>query len=196
MPFKVVTSLCVGLGSIFGICYCNLFHLGVSKQKVLNNSSLGGTVDINPIVLKAKKLAHRKYVARRSRLEKYCAEHNSSFALLQAESLPRNEGNYWKNRMFFDSENGYMWCCNYKVASSTMIAQMVTVAGHDWKTYRTSLEDKNISARDWRTFIPIDLFSVPGNSTSNEKLSLIPSLFDRVHVDKRSIAASVVSGIC
>ena len=63
--------------------------------------------------------------------------------------------------MWWDARNGFAWCINYKVASSSLVDHMINIAGKDPKKYKYNLLNIGIDISRWRVYIPNQLYPLP-----------------------------------
>ena len=143
------------------VLWCVLIFVSKSPSwNVSPNGNQPATIDL------IKKEAEIRYNTTKESVRKFCS--------LKGEELKKVGGfghdleNYWKERLWFGRKSGFLWCCNYKVASSTLVAHMVRVAGYDWTRYSAKLAHRKIPRNKWRTHIPQTLFPAPGGKTLKE----------------------------
>ena len=95
-------------------------------------------------------------------MKSFC--HNKRYSIPKVErNNAANITSRWRKEMWWDINNGFAWCCVYKVASSSLVTHMINIAGWDWDEYLQHLVDIGIERRRWRDYMIEELYPLPGN---------------------------------
>lgn len=111
-------------------------------------------------VQRIKELAHIKYESRLTSVKNYCQSRRYKIPKLERNNA-QNTTSRWRKEMWWDINNGFAWCCVYKVASSSLVTHMINIAGWDWDEYLQHLVDIGIERRRWRDYMIEELYPLP-----------------------------------
>lgn len=118
-------------------------------------------------VKRIKEVMHAKYEHRLDSIKNFCANRQPDIPKVlrnNAENITQR----WRNEMWWDLQNGFAWCCVYKVSSSTLVTHMINIAGWDWDEYLQHLVDLGIERRKWREYMIEELYHLPDDINLRE----------------------------
>ena len=129
--------------------------------------------DVFRNVERIKALAHQRYETRLKSVHTFCENKRSKIPKVERNNDLNITTARWRKEMWWDVNNGFAWCCVYKVASSSLVTHMINIAGWDWDEYLQHLVDIGIERRRWRDYMIEELYPLPSKWHSVQRKEIM-----------------------